>query len=259
MGRKRQLIIGCLVVATLGFVGILSYAPAWLPPRVTTALGTLEAVLPRRLLLVGVGGLLVVYGLRRRYTGRPRVRHEPLSTADDVDDSTPDLVGAAYTDTITQATAAAADGERLDEFTAVEPLRTAFIDLLVARGWPRDQATAYVETGRWTDNTTLAVFLGTDRAGDYPFWYRVYAWLLPERAFRQRVTATLDQLSAYATAAPGEQHQPPTESQFGDGDSPFSEDAPPAPSSESASAHPAADTDSAPSSEPASSPPTERA
>lgn len=213
MARKRQLLIGGVVIVALGFVGLASYAPEQLPPIITAALDIIETSLPRRLLLVGVGGLLVLYSLRRRYVGSPHFRQGPLSPVDNGDESSYNRVGDDYTTAVSQATAAIADAQPPDDTTVVEPLRTAFINLLVARGWPRDQAAAYVETGRWTDDTTVAVFLGTDRAGDYPFWYRVYAWLLPERAFRHRVTAVVDHLLEYAAAAPGEMHQPPTVSQ----------------------------------------------
>lgn len=213
MARKRQLLTGGVVVVALGFVGLASYVPEQLPPAITDTLGTLEAALPRRLLLLAVGGVLVFYALRRRYTGTSRRRHELLSPTDGGEGSSHNQVGADYTTAVSQATDAVADAHPSDDSSVVEPLRTAFINLLIARGWRRDQATAYVETGCWTDDTTLAVFLGTDRAGDYPFWYRVYAWLLPERAFRHRVTAVIDHLLEYAAAAPGERHQPQTESQ----------------------------------------------
>lgn len=209
MGRNRQLFIGGIVVAVLGVVGVISYAPERLPETVATLLSSLEAMLPRRLLVICVGVLLVLYSLWRRYTGRSHLQREPLTPVDGDAVSTSNKVGASYTTAVAKATVAAR-AQTTDDTTVAKPLRTALIDLLVARGWPQEQATDYVETGRWTNNQVVAVFLGTDQAGDYPFWYRVYAWLLPDRALRRRVTASISQLKTYAEAPPGKMHQPPT-------------------------------------------------
>jgi hypothetical protein len=201
MGNKSRLIVGGLGVTALAAVGIVSYAPEWLPAIVTTGFTTLERLIAQRWALLGGAALLGAYGLWRHYNSRSLYTPSALGAASDAPALVADReVGAAYTQTVADTEATIADATTMDDAAVVQPLRTALIDLFVARGWSRDRATAHVDTGAWTDNRTIAVFLGTDAAGDYAFLYRVYAWLLPERAFRHRVQTAIDEIAACAAA-----------------------------------------------------------
>lgn len=201
MGRKTRSVVAALGVSALGVAGLLSYAPDRVPPIIATYLTAVENVVSQQQSLLGVAGILLAYSLWRHLAGHSPTPPAPM-TPDHAasDDLGAQAVGAAYTTTVADAKATIADAEQMDETAVVTPLRTALIDLLVARGWPREQATAHVETGAWTENRTLAVFLGTEQAGDYAFLYRVYAWLLPERAFTRRVHAAIEAITEYAAS-----------------------------------------------------------
>lgn len=204
MRNKIRISIGVIIVAAFGFAGVLSYAPDRIPTAIQTQITAVEDTASRTQTFVGVATVLLVYSLWRHYTSQSPAPTSPFST-DTADttgtvDTNEQQVGAAYTATVSDAMDRIADKHTIDDTRVVTPLRTALIDVLMAQGCPHNRAEAYVDTGAWTDNRTTAVFLGSERAGDYSLYYRVYAWLLPERAFNQRVHAAVDRVSAYAAA-----------------------------------------------------------
>lgn len=75
-------------------------------------------------------------------------------------------------------------------------LRKLAIDALATHnGRSREAAVEAVDSGTWTDDHEAAAFLAADTAVTFSRPQRLYAWLLPDRAFEARVDTTLQAIN----------------------------------------------------------------
>lgn len=193
----RRVAVGA-ALAGVGFAVWVGYAPETLPASIRRGL---VPDVDSRIALAMAGAVAGVIGLLYSWLTEP--------------DATAPLSERAATKPARTVTVAGADlsvqYERLVENGPPadperDPIRRRLRDVVVESvERERNDATAYIDRGAWTDDRYAAAFLTTAPTVDYPWYHRLYAWLYPGRAYERRVHRALaavertcaDRLSGY--------------------------------------------------------------
>lgn len=192
MTSARRTVLAALGVAAVAVaVGV---AVGLAPAAVVGAADAVDATLATGLLGAGLLG----YALRKRRAS-PTVEDRPLVDVQSGDD--PDEPGRAVDDAVSLVRE---HGSSARTREARSTVRTAVRET-AARAYARrgdvgaDEAADAVAAGEWTDDRVAAAFVGGERAPHYPLRDRLYAWVLPERAFERRAERAADAVHALAT------------------------------------------------------------
>lgn len=187
-----SILLGLLTIhqsaALLSIVG--SEFEAFIERPLTDALPLLVAGV-----LVGLGVLRGALRRLSRHSADERLRPEADHSTTDIT-----LTGSDFDRTLDQVLKEVDRSQSTDPAESLQQrLWESAADTLVAFGdVDRAGAENALATGTWTDDPIAAAFLSDASGPSLSFLHRIYAWLYPRGAVKQRVERTVSELQAWA-------------------------------------------------------------
>lgn len=184
-------VVALLGVAALAGAGLVAYRTTVLPPPITRQLETVIASLDERLLILAIALLLGLYGYLTPWASRRRETDDPLAEREwEVAERTAPVAGAELTATIERRAASDVPFDELGD-PIDGRLRDHLVTVFALELGDRAAAAEHVDAGDWTADPIAAAYVSDERAVDYPWYDRLYAWLYPGRAYQRRVSRAL--------------------------------------------------------------------
>ncbi|MFB6195804.1 MAG: hypothetical protein ABEI80_06510 [Haloplanus sp.] len=191
---RRRIAVGGALLG-VGFAAGYGYAPGLVPTAVRAPVASVRDAVDPQLALVLVGAAVGVLALLYAWVTRPPSTTPMADPAREASDRNAAVAGrdltTHYERMVDGEGSSATDPNAHPEGDPLRRrLRAVVVDAHRHARRPED-ATTYVDRGRWTDDRYAAAFLSATAAVDYPWYHRLYAWLYPERAYERRVGRAL--------------------------------------------------------------------
>lgn len=199
-GSRFRLLVALLSVLSIVFSSVLVYSPGVLPAVVVRTVREATRVDPQTALLF-VGSAAGIVGLLSLWIWRADGGSERLadSTAEDPNrDAT--IAGAGMTEAFERRQTGTDVSTARDDGPLADALHDVLVETYTHERGDREDASRYVDEGRWTADRYAAAFVTTGTTVDYPLYFRLLAWLYPGEAYEHRAKRALREVEAACEA-----------------------------------------------------------
>lgn len=195
---RRQ--VALLALLLIVFSAILVYVPGVLPANLVQTVQEVTRVDPQTTLLF-VGAAAGIIGLLTLWVWRVDGQSERLAdTAAEVPDRDMTLAGTDLTEAFKRQKTGTGVSTAHDDGPLADALHDVLVETYNYELGDRENAKRYVDEGCWTTDRYAVAFVTAETSVDYPFYFRLLAWLYPGEAYKYRAKRALREVEATCEA-----------------------------------------------------------